>query len=112
MPIDRRALLKALSAAAAGALAARALPALAQAPAAAQFGKLSAALTGYPEPDAATAAKMLRAFATPQRRAALASLAEVVSALTIRRVMFKNPPIDHTLRTDLDELIRHPPHQH
>ena len=39
-------------------------------------------------------------------------LAEVVSALTIRRVMFKNPPIDHTLRTDLDELIRHPPHQH
>ena len=36
-------------------------------------------------------------------------LAEVVSALTIRRVMFKNPPIDHTLRADLDALIRHPP---
>lgn len=37
-------------------------------------------------------------------------LAEVVSALTIRRVMFKNPPIDHTLRADLDALIRQPPH--
>ncbi len=80
MTIDRRALLKALSAAAAAALAARALAALAQAPSAAQFGKLAAALTGYPEPDAATAAKMLRAFATPQRRAALAALADVVAA--------------------------------
>ena len=41
---------------------------------------------------------------------AVALLAEVVSALTLRRVMFKNPPIDHTLRSDLEALIRHPPH--
>ncbi len=41
---------------------------------------------------------------------AVALLAEVVSALTLRRVMFKNPPIDDTLRSDLEALIRHPPH--
>ncbi|MFO1314662.1 MAG: sugar dehydrogenase complex small subunit [Burkholderiales bacterium] len=83
MTIDRRALLKALSGAAAGALASRAGTALAQAaamPTATQFGKLSAALTGYPEADAATVGKMLRAFATPQRRAALAALGDVVAA--------------------------------
>lgn len=83
MTVDRRALLKALSGVAAGALAAHAAPALAQAaaaPSAAQFGKLSAALTGYPEADAKTVAQMFRAFATPQRRAALAALAEVVAA--------------------------------
>lgn len=82
MFVDRRALLKALSGAAAAALAGRAAPAFAQAaaaPAVAQFGKLSAALTGYPEADPATAAKMLRAFATPQRRVALAALAQVVA---------------------------------
>jgi len=81
MPIDRRALLKALSGAAAGVLAARVAPALAQsAPTVSQFGRMSAALTGYPEADAKTAAKMFRAFATPQRRAALAALGEVVAA--------------------------------
>lgn len=85
LAVDRRTMLKTLSGACAGALAARVAPALAQAaapagaPTAAQFGKLSAALTGYPEADAATVAKMLRAFATPQRRAALAALAQVVA---------------------------------
>ena len=36
-------------------------------------------------------------------------LAELISALTLRRVMFATAPIDHTLRTDIDTLIRHPP---
>ncbi len=36
-------------------------------------------------------------------------LAEVLSALTLRRVMFQNPPIDDTIRTDLHTLVRNPP---
>lgn len=36
-------------------------------------------------------------------------LAEVLSALTLRRVMFATAPIDHTLRTDIGTLVRHPP---
>ena len=36
-------------------------------------------------------------------------LAEVLSALTLRRLMFATKPIDHTLRTDIDTLVRHPP---
>lgn len=42
---------------------------------------------------------------------AIELLAEVISALTLRRVMFGNAPIDHTLRTDIDTLIHHPPRQ-
>jgi hypothetical protein len=81
--ISRRDLLQALSGATALALAGRAAPALAQGAGtltATQFSALSAALTGYPAADAATSAKMLRAFATPARRAQLAALAKVVAA--------------------------------
>lgn len=82
-PVDgrRRAWLElAVVLVATGTLPARAF---AQAPAsgdAAAFTSLSQALTGYPAPDAATAAKVQRAFATPARRASLAALAQVVAA--------------------------------
>lgn len=82
MTFRRRDLLHALSGATALALAGRAVPAFAQgagALTATQFGTLSAALTGYPAADAATNAKMLRAFATPARRAQVAALAQVVA---------------------------------
>jgi hypothetical protein len=82
MSFGRRDLLHALSGAAALTLAGRAAPALAQGAGSitvAQFGALSAALTGYPAADAATNAGMLRAFATPARRAHLAALAKVVA---------------------------------
>ena len=82
MTISRRDLLHALSGATALVLGGRVAPALAQgAPTltATQFGALSAALTGYPAADAATNAKMLRAFATPARRAQLDALAKVVA---------------------------------
>jgi AcrR family transcriptional regulator len=36
-------------------------------------------------------------------------LAEVISSLVLRRVMFATTPIDHTLRTDIDTLLRRPP---
>jgi hypothetical protein len=39
-----------------------------------QFAKLSAALTGYPAGDPGVAARVLKAFATPARRASLAKL--------------------------------------
>jgi len=83
MSIDRRTLLRAASGASALALAGRALPAFAQsAPpvTTAQFAAISAALTGYPAPGDATAAKMMRTFATPARRAPLAALAKLVAA--------------------------------
>jgi hypothetical protein len=82
MPIDRRRLLQALSGLSAWTLATRTAPALAQGASpltAAQFAQLSAMLTGYPAADAATSAKMQRAFATPARRNALAALARVVA---------------------------------
>ena len=44
----------------------------------ANFGVVSAALTGYPAPSAADATKLLAAFGTPARRAALTRLARVV----------------------------------
>jgi hypothetical protein len=81
--IARRDLLQALSGATALALAGRAAPVLAQGASTigvAQFGALSAVLTGYPAADAATNARVLRAFATPARRAQLAALAKVVAA--------------------------------
>jgi Membrane bound FAD containing D-sorbitol dehydrogenase len=83
MTIDRRQLLQALGSLSALALAPQAAPAAAQSTGAlgvAAFGALSAALTGYPPSDPATAAKVLRAFATPARRASLAALAKVVTA--------------------------------
>lgn len=102
MDVDRRALLRALGAlpalgarpvwAAAGAAAAGSAAALAGAATAttgktgttgttiAQFAALSATLTGYPAGDPAVAAKMLKAFATPARRAALRALATLVAA--------------------------------
>jgi len=46
----------------------------------AQFGALSAALTGYPVPDADTLGKMMRAFVTPARRAEVVALAQLVAA--------------------------------
>lgn len=48
-------------------------------PQAASFAALGAALTGYPAPDAATVARVQRAFATPARSKALASLAQIVA---------------------------------
>lgn len=36
-------------------------------------------------------------------------LAEVLSALTLRRVMFRNPPVDDSIRADLHALASHPP---
>jgi len=60
--------------------AAKAVATGAAVPDAAAFAGLSQSLTGYPAPDAATAAKVHRALATPQRRAALVSLAQVVAA--------------------------------
>jgi hypothetical protein len=69
--IDRRTLLQALAALGASALA----PGVrAQALNASAFAKLSAALTGYPQADPAMAAKVMRAFATPQRAASLRAL--------------------------------------
>ena len=44
----------------------------------ANFGVVSAALTGYPAPSAAAATKLLAACGTPARRAALTRLARVV----------------------------------
>lgn len=44
------------------------------------FGAVCAALTGYPAASAADAAKLLAAFGTPARRAALTRLARVVDA--------------------------------
>ena len=36
-------------------------------------------------------------------------LAEIISALVLRRIMFATTPIDHTLRDDLNTLLHHPP---
>ena len=90
--VDRRTLLQALSGLAAGALAPLALAQSASTLTAAQFGKLSAALTGYPEADADTVGKMMRAFATPARRASLATLVQVVATTP-------PPELDATLKS-------------
>jgi hypothetical protein len=75
--IDRRTLIQSLAALGATALAPHAL---AQAGDASAFAKLSAALTGYPQPDSATAAKLMRAFATPRRAASLRALAALAAS--------------------------------
>jgi len=74
---DRRTLLQALAALGASALAPAAV---AQAADAAAFAKTSAALTGYPQPDPATAAKLMRAFATRQRLPSLRALTALVAS--------------------------------
>jgi hypothetical protein len=74
---DRRTLLQALAALGASALA----PGVrAQAPDAGAFARATAALTGYPPPDPATAAKVMRAFATPQRASSLRALTALVAS--------------------------------
>ena len=80
---DRRTLLQALAALGASALA----PGVhAQQPEAAAFARLSAALTGYPQADPATAAKVMRAFATPKRLAALRALAVLAASTPPDRI--------------------------
>jgi hypothetical protein len=74
---DRRTLLQAFAALGASALAPHAL---AQAPAAAAFARTTAALTGYPQPDPATAGKVMRALSTPQRASSLRALVAVVAS--------------------------------
>jgi len=75
--IDRRTLLQALTALGASALAPGAH---AQGLNAGAFAKVAAALTGYPQPDPAAAAKVMRAFATPQRLASLRALMALVAS--------------------------------
>ena len=41
--------------------------------------------------------------------AAVTLLAEMLSALTLTRVIFQRTPVDDTLRDDLRTLVRHPP---
>jgi hypothetical protein len=82
MSVDRRALLHSLAAAALAAAGGRAFAANAvpSTDAAARFAATSAALTGYPAADAADTAKLLAAFATPERRASLARLDALVAS--------------------------------
>lgn len=83
MPLIRRARLRAVPGIATAALAIRPPCARAQgggAPIVAQFGALSATLTGYPQADPDTFGKMMRAFVTPARRADVAALAQLVAA--------------------------------
>ena len=75
--IDRRTLLQALAALCASALAPQAYG---QGLNAGALAKLSAALTGYPQADPATAAKLMRAFATPQRASSLRALIALVAS--------------------------------
>ena len=75
--IDRRTLLRALAALGASALAPGSH---AQGLDAGAFAKVAAALTGYPQPDPATAAKVMRAFATPQRLVSLRALMTLVAS--------------------------------
>ena len=80
MTIDRRALLKLLASAPFAALSSPAHSAATGTSGVPAFGTTSAALTGYPAASESDTAKMLAAFATPERRAALARLERVVSA--------------------------------
>jgi len=69
--------MKAIAALGASALAPGAL---AQSLDAGGFAKLSSALTGYPQADPATAAKVMRAFATPQRLASVRALVALAAS--------------------------------
>src|SRR5436190_2165820 len=73
---DRRTLLHALAALGASTLAPGAR---AQADAG-SFARTTAALTGCPERDPATAAKVMRAFATPRRASSLRALIALVAS--------------------------------
>jgi len=73
---DRRVLLKVLAAVP---LAAFGIPAVAATDDVAMFDRTSQALTGYPAPNPDDVKAMLGAFATADRRAALARLADVVA---------------------------------
>jgi hypothetical protein len=81
MDVDRRRVLQSIAGATLAALGVGAPAATAaDAPrSAANFGAVSAALTGYAAPSAADATKLLAAFGTPKRRAALTRLARVVN---------------------------------
>lgn len=81
MEADRRRVLQSIVGAMLGAVAVRVHGATPPAvrPSLADFGDTCAALTGYRAPSADDAAKMLAAFGTPERRAALTRLARVVS---------------------------------
>ena len=82
MEADRRRVLQSIVGAMLGAISIRAQGASSPAvrSSLAHFGDVCAALTGYPAPSDEDAAKMLAAFGTPQRRAALTRLARVVSS--------------------------------
>jgi DNA-binding transcriptional ArsR family regulator len=77
MSIDRRALLKSLAGIAV--LLASGRVSAQSALSAAQFGALSATLTGSTPSEPADVAQMFAAFATPERRAALTKLANIVA---------------------------------
>jgi hypothetical protein len=78
MDVDRRRVLQSIVGATLAALGAG-TPAAAPL-SVANFGVVSAALTGYPAPSATDATKLWAAFGTPARRAALTRLARVVDA--------------------------------
>lgn len=82
MNVDRRRVLESIVGATLAALKvdAAAAPAAAAEPSVASFAAVSTALTGYPAPSNVNATKMLAAFGTPKRRAALSRLARVVGA--------------------------------
>lgn len=79
MTVDRRSMLQAMS----GLWASTFVGPLAIAKSAGitftQFSALSVVLTGYPAPEPVIVEKMLRAFETPARQAALVALANLVS---------------------------------
>jgi len=93
MDVDRRRVLQLIVGATLDAIAVRAHGAAAPVArqSGADFGHVCAALTGYPAPSAADASKMLAAFGTPERRAALTRLA---------RVVHETPP------SELDTVLR------
>jgi len=78
MDSDRRRMLRSLVGATLAALSARAAGAVAP-QSLAGFADAAAALTGYPAPAQTDTSKMLAAFATPERRAALIQIARVVA---------------------------------
>ena len=90
MDVDRRRVLKSIVGATLAALSGG-VSAAANAQSLAGFRDACAMLTGYPAPSVADAAKMLRAFDTPGRRASLTRLASVV---------------DETAPADLDATLR------
>ena len=105
MNVDRRRVLQSIVGAMLGAIAARAQGA---SPAAlrsssAEFGDTCAALTGYPAPSPDDATKMLAAFDTPQRRAALTRLARVVSETSSAEL--DAALTAHTLDALADDLV-------